>query len=180
VQGRISRVFTLPTILVNKCRASISQPLVDYSRLILLTSNEYLRQVETLAAKRTKATVVRDARKVAAEECKRKREEDRVVQVQKKKDRDKAKALKARERAYWANAASHGCRNKLQARMKSTVPPPPSSYRCVYIGCVPAWCIANQHRCRLMLDQRRWGVSSGTGEHDVSSLHGHGASQTML
>lgn len=99
MQGRISRVFTLPTVLVNKCKASTSQPLVDYSRSILLTSNEYLRQVETLAAKCTEAAVVKDAQKVAAKECKRKRKKDRVVQVQTKKDCDKAKALKARERA---------------------------------------------------------------------------------
>jgi hypothetical protein len=64
--------------------------------------------VETLAARRSEAAKVRDARKLASEERKRKREEDRIVQVQKKKDRDEGKAQKAREKAYWADVASRG------------------------------------------------------------------------
>jgi hypothetical protein len=176
-QGRISGLLSLPTMPISRCRASSTQPLVDYSRSILLTCDEYLKHVETLAARHSEAAKVRDAQKLASEERKRKREEDRIVQVQKKKDRDEGKAQKAREKAYWADVASRGWGNELQARMKSTAPPPPGSYRGVYVGTVPAWCIANQRRRHLMLDLRRQEASSAARrlagstrmrEHDMS------------
>jgi hypothetical protein len=92
---------------------------------------------------------------LAIEERKRKREEERIFQVQKKKERDEAKAEKAREKAYWAQVASSGWGNDLQARMKSSLPPPPGAYTSVYVGNVPSWYIANQRRRRMMLGMRR-------------------------
>jgi hypothetical protein len=46
--------------------------------------------------------------------------------------------------------------------MKSSLPPPPGAYTCVYVGCVLAWCISNQRRRRMMLDLKR-GTTAGPG-----------------
>lgn len=155
----------------------------------MLTSNEYLRQVETLAARRSEATKVRDARKLASEERKWKNVRRIELSRLKKKDCDEGKAQNAREKANWADVASRGWGNELQARMKSTALPPHGSYRGEYVGTIPTWCIANQRRCRLMFDLRRWGASSAARrpagsacmrEPDVSGLHAPRASQTML
>jgi hypothetical protein len=65
--------------------------------------------------------------------------------------------------------------------MKSSLPPPPGSYRGVYVGSVPAWCITNQRRRRMLLDMHKAGASSGGGGwqavHESSFLHGPGAGQ---
>jgi hypothetical protein len=141
--------------------------------------------VQSLAAKRSDAANAKEARKVATDERKRKREEERILQIQKKKEHDEAKVEEAREKAYWVEVASWGWGNDLQARMKSSLPPPPGSYRGVYVGTVPAWCITNQRRRRLVLDLRRDGACfTGRRAADnvvfarngASSLHGHGAS----
>jgi hypothetical protein len=47
-----------------------------------------------MSAKRTNAAIAKDACKAASEEHKRKREEERILQIQRKK------AEKAREKAY--------------------------------------------------------------------------------
>jgi cation transport regulator ChaB len=109
----ISGVLILPTVLVTRSRVSIGEPLVDYSKSVFLTSNEYLRQVKNLAAKRNDASKAKEARKVAIEQHKRKCEEERRVQLQRKKEREEAKAGKAREKGYWADVASRGWGNKL-------------------------------------------------------------------
>jgi hypothetical protein len=140
-----SQVPALSTVPITHSRAPAARPLVDYSKSILLISDDYLRQVESLATKRNDTARGRDAKKVATKERKRKREEERLVQLQKRKERNEVKADKAREKAYWDDIARHGWGNELQALLKSTVPPPPCSYRGVYVGNVPAWCITNQH-----------------------------------
>jgi hypothetical protein len=118
--------------------------------------------MEQLVAKHGEAARSRDACKVAIEERKRKQEEERVLQLQKKRDRDEAKAEKAREKAYSAEVAAGGWGIELQVRMKSSLPPPPGAYTGVYVGCVPAWCIINQWRRKMMLDLKR-GTTTGLG-----------------
>jgi hypothetical protein len=172
--GIIPGVLTLPTMPVHSSRPPMKEPLVDYSKSILLTSDAYLTQMEHFAAKQSDAAKSRDARKLATEERKRKHEEERILQVQKKRERDEEKAEKARERAYWAQVASSGWENDLQAHMKSSLPPPPGAYIGVYVGNVPSWCIANQRRRRMMLDMRRGICRPGraTDTTGLSSLHG--------
>jgi hypothetical protein len=62
-----------------------SEPLLDYSKSILLTSDAYLAQMEYISARRTDTARAKDARNVATDEKKRKREEDRILQMQKRK-----------------------------------------------------------------------------------------------
>jgi hypothetical protein len=95
-QLRISGLLILPIVPVTRNRVSTGEPLVDYSKSILLTSDEYLRQVESLAAKRSDASKAKKERKVATEHRKKKREEERLIQLQRKKEREEAKVDKAR------------------------------------------------------------------------------------
>jgi hypothetical protein len=160
-QGGISGLLTLPTLLVCRSRPATAEPFVDFSKSILLTSDAYLSRMEHMSAQRTDAAKAKDVRKVAIEECKRKCEEDRLVQMQKKQEREQERSDRAREKAYWAEIAHRGWGNDLQARMKSSIPPPPSAYRGVYVGSVPGWCISNQRRRSMLLDLRRGGASRG-------------------
>jgi hypothetical protein len=103
----------------------------------------------------------------------------------KKKKREEEKADRAREKAYGVDIAARGWGNDLQGRMKSSLPPPPGSYRGVYVGSVPAWCIRNQCRCKMLFDLRRGVASSGGGRpidsatfsySEPTLLHGPAAS----
>jgi hypothetical protein len=181
VHEGILHLLTLPTLPVPRSRHSSSEPIIDYPKSILLTSDAYLAQMEHMSMKRTDAAKAKDACKIASEERKRKREDDKILQLQKKKEREEEKAERAREKAYWVEIADRGWGNELHARMKSSLPPPPGSYRGVYVGSVPAWYITNQRRRRMLLDMRRAGASSGGGRrqavHESSFLHGPGAGQ---
>jgi hypothetical protein len=127
VQVGISHLLTLPTLPVPRSRHSSSEPIIDYSKSILLTSDAYLAQMEHMSAKRTDAAKAKDARKIASEERKRKREENKILQLQKKKEREEEKAEKVRQKAYWVQIVDRGWGNELHARMKSSLPPPPGS-----------------------------------------------------
>ena len=94
--GIILGVLTLPTMPIPNSKPPTSEPLVDYSKSIILTSFAYLTQMEHLAAKQSDAAKSRDARKLAIEKRKQKHEEERDLLFQKKKERDEAKAKKAR------------------------------------------------------------------------------------
>jgi hypothetical protein len=80
-QGSNFGLLTLPTLLVRRSRQAGSEPFLDYSKYILLTTDEYLMQMEHMCAKRTNVAKAKDAKKVAAEERKRKHEDDRNVQI---------------------------------------------------------------------------------------------------
>ena len=142
----IPRVLNLLTTPICTSRPPSIEPLVDYSKSILLTSDAYFLQMQQLVAKYNDAAKSRDARKVASEEQKWKHEEERTLQLQKKKECDEARAEKARKRAYWAEVATRGWGNELQIGMKSSLPPPLEAYISMYVGSVPVWCIANQRR----------------------------------
>jgi hypothetical protein len=63
-----------------------TKPLVDYSKSILLALDAYLRQMEHLSTKHTEATKSKDARKLAIEEWKRKREEEKVCRCRRRRN----------------------------------------------------------------------------------------------
>ena len=88
----------LPTVPVCSSRLTCMDPMVGYSKSILLTFDAYLTQMQYLATKCNEAAKSRDAQKLAIE--KRKCKEERILQVQKKKERNEAKAYKARETTY--------------------------------------------------------------------------------
>jgi hypothetical protein len=56
--------------------------------------------MELMSAKQTDIAKAKDAQKVASDERKRKRKEDRLLQIQRKKERKEEKADIAREKAY--------------------------------------------------------------------------------
>jgi hypothetical protein len=87
----------------------------------------------------------------------------------KEKKCEEEKADRGGKKAYWADIAARGWGNDLQAHMKSSLPPPPGSYRGVYVGSVPVWCIRNQHQRKMLLDLHRGGASCG-GARPVDSV----------
>jgi hypothetical protein len=77
----LSNVLTLPTTVVRPSRLASAKPIVDYSKSILLTFDEYLIQVQSLATKQTDAANAEEARKVATDKRKIKHEEERILQI---------------------------------------------------------------------------------------------------
>ena len=147
----------LPSIPIRRSRQAAGEPLIDYSNSIILTSDNYLASMEQVAAKRDSIAKAKEQRKSEAADRKRKREE-KLQRASKKIELNEAKAAKAREKAYWKEVAAKGWGNELQKRMKSGVPPPPGSYQGLYLGSVPAWCISNQRRRKLTIQQKRAAV----------------------
>jgi hypothetical protein len=74
-------LLTLPTLLVRHYRQTSSEPLINYSKSILFTSDTYLAQMEKMSAKCTDATKMKDAWKATSDKRKRKREDDRLLQI---------------------------------------------------------------------------------------------------
>ena len=163
----ISRFLVLPRIPIRRSRRAAGEPLIDYSNSIILTSDNYLASMEQLAAKRDSVAKAKEQRKLEAEVRKRKREEEKLQRASKKKEVDATKAAKAREVAYWKEVAAKGWGNELQKFMKSGIPPPPGSYQGLYLGSVPTWCISNQRRRKLAMQQKRaaavWQRGGGHG-----------------
>jgi hypothetical protein len=77
-EGGIPRMLTFPNIPICTSRLPSTKPLVDYSKSLLLTLDAYLTQREQLATKCNDTARSREVRKVATEERKRKREENRI------------------------------------------------------------------------------------------------------
>ena len=80
-QGGITGLLILSTLFLRHNRLSSSEPLIDYSKSILLTSDAYLSQMEQMSTKCTNAVIAKDARKAANGEHKRKRKEERVLLI---------------------------------------------------------------------------------------------------
>jgi hypothetical protein len=59
-----------------------------------------LALMEQMSTKHTNAAIAKDACKAATKEHKRKREEERILQIQRKKEHEEEKAEKARKKAY--------------------------------------------------------------------------------
>jgi hypothetical protein len=131
------------------------QPLVDYSRSIIMTSSTYMEQLQQVAAKKEATAQLKEAKKLEAIAKKRKQQEEKLERQIQKKQRDANKAEKKRSDTYWKEVASSGWGNQLQAVMKSNVPPPLGAYKGKYCGLVPVVCIHNQRQRRFIMLRKR-------------------------
>ena len=64
---RISRVLVMPSIRIQSCQQTPGEPLIDYSKSIILTSDSYLASMEQLATKRDSVAKAKEYRKLEAE-----------------------------------------------------------------------------------------------------------------
>jgi hypothetical protein len=72
------------------------QPLMDYSRLIIMTSSTYMEQLQQVAAKKEAAAQLKEAKKLEVAAKKRKQQEDKLKRQTQKKQRDADKSEKKR------------------------------------------------------------------------------------
>jgi hypothetical protein len=97
----ISRFLQLPIVPVSRFRRGTGEePLIDYSKSILMTSDSYIDSLEVLAVRRQDATRAREIRKLEAEARKRRREAEKAEREKRKKHREEERAAKARETTY--------------------------------------------------------------------------------
>ena len=142
----VSSLLDLP-VLPTAPRCRHREALVDYSKSILLTSEQYIETMELKAKKREEALV----------EAARRREETsnrRAARVLEKERKDKEKAQKAAEARtkenlcqQWTTEAIREVGERLQYLIKNPRPfPPPGSRIAPFCGILPAICKENMAR----------------------------------
>jgi hypothetical protein len=97
----ISSFMILPRVPASAtCKGSSQvyrmQPLMDYSRLIIMTSSTYMEQLQQVAAKKEAAAQLKEAKKLEVAAKKRKQQEDKLKRQTQKKQRDADKSEKKR------------------------------------------------------------------------------------
>jgi hypothetical protein len=108
-----------------------------------------------LAGKQEEVTKAKEARRLKVVDKKRRLAQEKLQKAVKKKLQDKEKARRARESVYWKEIMAQRWRDQLQATMKYGTPLAFGSYTGVYCGFVPAWCISNQRRRKLLMEQKQ-------------------------
>jgi hypothetical protein len=78
-QSSISRFLQLPEVQVNPGRHSNSEPLVDYTKSIIMTGDDYIKAMEEKAARKDLLEKEKELKKREAELTKGKRAEERVL-----------------------------------------------------------------------------------------------------
>ena len=143
----IENFLQLPQVLVNpRRRRTREEPLIDYSKSIMMTSNEYLHSMELKAQRKEDARLESERRKVESEEKKKTREADR-----RKKEAEKLQRVadgRAREafKQQWSTDAIKQAGERLQWLMKHAPPPPTSSNVAPFCGILPPVCKENMAR----------------------------------
>jgi hypothetical protein len=115
-------------------RKSREEPLVDYSKSIMLTSNEYLQCMEVKAERKKKARKEAELRKVEAEKRKDAKAFEKIQKQAGKAQR--AKDAQAREafKQKWTAGTIREAGEQLQWLVKNAPSPPPGAYIAPFCG----------------------------------------------
>ena len=132
-------------------------PIIDYTKSIIMTSEDYLRAMEEKARLKEEAERARQMKKKEAEVTKLRRvEEKRSREAAKKKRQEEAAAKKAfNER--WSAAAVAAAGDELHRRIKAMIPPLPGQYIGKFLTYCPPICRRNQEIAMARLRAKRQG-----------------------
>jgi hypothetical protein len=83
----LSHFLQLPEVRVHTARRSSTEPLVDYSKSIILTGDEYIKAMEEKAARKELHEKEKELKKREAELTKGKRVEDKIQKEAAKRQR---------------------------------------------------------------------------------------------
>jgi hypothetical protein len=142
--AHMAALLELPTVGPSRPRCQSGEPLVDYSKSIILTKDDYIRMMEAKERRKEQAMAEAAKRKVEAERKKLERARLKVERdVQKAQRLTDAVALKA-FKDKWSPTAVAKASQELHDRIKSGVLPPPGAYTPPFLGVIPHLCKDNQ------------------------------------
>lgn len=146
------RFLSLPEHVRTGRRERGDQPYVDYSKSIILTTDDYLNLMADKSAKKVAATEERERRRAEAKSSKRRREESKVqAEVEKVRCRHERAAKKAFD-ALWTPSACASAGQRLHDRIRNSAPHP-ESIRVLQLCalCAPVW----RQNMKIAVERRR-------------------------
>lgn len=158
----ITTLLCLPEVTVSR-RQRRSEPHVDYSKSIILTSDTYISLMEEKCARKEAVEKARAEKKLQREANKKRRAEEKSKEQENKLERKLARARKKAFDQSWSPAAVAAYGQCLHDRIRSGEPLPPNSFRAPFLGFPPEVCRENQ---RLAMERRR----AKRRKEDVSNL----------
>jgi hypothetical protein len=171
VQHSIHRFLQLPEVVVERRRRKTrEEPLIDYSKSIILTSNDYLQSIEMKAERKEKARKEAELKKLEADKRKDARAAERrqkeAARIQREKDAQAREAFKQK----WSADAIRQAGEHLQWLVKNSPCPPPGAYSAPFCGQLPEICKLNMaHR----LAKRRVIKNGGSNIDNIPAATPH-------
>jgi hypothetical protein len=142
-QLQTSQFFELPQLPAQR-RHHQTEPLVDYTKSIIMTSEEYIQAMEAKAARKEALEHEKDQRRLEAERTRGKRAEEKrkaeSQKIEKRQDRAARKAFNER----WSPSAIAKAGEDLHRLIKSGMPPAPGAYTGRFLWFCPEICRRNQ------------------------------------
>jgi hypothetical protein len=153
----ISRFLQLPEVQAGPSRRTTLEPLVDYTKSIIMTSDAYIKAMEDKAARKEVLEKEKQVKKREAELTKGRRAEEKLMKETAKKQRlADVRARRAFAEKWFAKAVAQAGEN-LHQLIKSGAPPPPGSYVGKFVTFCPEICLRNQAITMARLRAKREG-----------------------
>ena len=153
----ISHFLQLPELLVNPARRNSREPLVDYTKSIIMIGNNYIQAMEEKVARKESLEKEKELKKKEAELTRERRAEDKI---QKKKAKLQCLEEVGAQRAFvekWSSKAVAAASEKLHQLIKSSAPPPPGAYVGKFVTFCPKICLKNQAIAKARMKAKREG-----------------------
>ena len=150
----IASLLALPGVAVApSCKVRNSQePLVDYSRSLLLTSDDYIAAMEEKSRRREEARVQAEIHREQAQQRRQEKEEEKMQKNLDKAEQEAHKESRLAFKARWSKDAIRQTGESMQDLVKNPPPPAPGDYIVPYLGNLPPLCKNNM---ALRLAKRR-------------------------
>jgi hypothetical protein len=153
----ITHFLQLPEVQVCPRRSTTCEPLVDYSKSIIMTGDDYIKAMEEKAVRKELVEKDKELKKREAEISKEKKAQEKVLKEAAKLQR--LADVRAR-RAFaekWSVKAVAQAREELHQRIKSGAPPAPGAYVGKFVTFCPQICLQNQAIAMARLRAKREG-----------------------
>jgi hypothetical protein len=153
----LSHLLQLPEIVVTPARRSRTEPLVDYTKSIIMTGDDYIKAMEEKSARKESIEKDKELRKREAEVSKGRRAEEKIQKEAAKLQR--LADVRAR-RAFakkWSAKGVARAGEELHQLIKSRAPLPPGAYVGKFLTFCPEICRNNQAIVKERMRARREG-----------------------
>jgi hypothetical protein len=135
--------FALPQLLAQP-RQNRLEPLVDYTKSIIMTSEHYILAMEDKAARKEAVQQEKENRLLEAERTRQIKSTERMRVQLLKVERLQDRAVRKAFNDQWLAAAVARAGEELHRRIKSSTPPPPGAYTGKFVWFCPEICRRNQ------------------------------------
>ena len=154
----LRRFLQLPEVVEPAERQRRRDPIIDYSKSIIMTSKEYLCAMEEKARLREEAEKDRELKRRESELTKKKKAAERLEKEVSKLQRQQEVAADKAFKERWSATACARARDALHRRIQSGVPPLPGSYVGKFLMWCPPLCRQNQAIAIQRCQAKRAGI----------------------